>query len=410
MANIQEFLSKILSSRFGKDVRDSIHGSIDAINQEVTSYTDAEKTRVREENLRKSNESSRQSSENNRNATEQIRLNNERTRAEKETERLRDENTRKSNESLRVSKEEQRVQTETRRQTEETTRVRQENERIASEENRVQAENRRNQKEQERQQTEDRRTSLENERKRAENSRISSENNRVIAERNREQRIISMQNTFDEKVELINRALSSTSSVTDKTLKLENIAADAKAVGDRLKKIDRDTTTLETNITSKIETVKTALISDRGLTQSGKFADAKAVGDAIRNLNSKVTALEHLQGKVRTLEQKQQVKKINQPIKISLDSEWVAPSDGFIITFVKPIEDTRVDAIFSISNNEVEDIDSHDQPDERNLSIFIKMTEGFASTQMCPVRKGVKYSSIYKHHIESETIVFYPFE
>lgn len=404
MANIQALLSRILSARFGKDVRGSIHGAIAAINQEVTTYTEAEETRVREEDLRKLNERARQSAENNRHSVEQIRLNNERSRTEKETERLRDENTRKSNETLRVSKEEERLQAE-------TTRNQKESIRVVGEERRVEAENRRNQKEQERLLNEERRSTLENERKLAENTRISSENNRVAAEQAREQRALAMKSTFDEKLELINRALSSSSPVTDKTLRLENIAADAKTVGDRLKKIDRDASNLETAVTLKIDTIKNTLVSDRNLTQSGKFADSKAVGDAIRNLTSKVTALEGLQDKVGALESNHTNKKLHQPIKVDLDSEWIAPSDGFIIAFVTSKENVGNGAFYLVSNNEYGDFESSSgSQDERNISIFIKIADSIQTTHMAPIRKGVKYSSVFKQNIESETIIFYPFK
>lgn len=38
MANIAEYLKKILSSRYGRDVRQSIHDGINAINNEVVDY------------------------------------------------------------------------------------------------------------------------------------------------------------------------------------------------------------------------------------------------------------------------------------------------------------------------------------------------------------------------------------
>ena len=38
MANIAEYLKKILSSRYGRDVRQSIHDGINAINEEVIDY------------------------------------------------------------------------------------------------------------------------------------------------------------------------------------------------------------------------------------------------------------------------------------------------------------------------------------------------------------------------------------
>ena len=70
MANVTTYLNKILSAVYGKDVRQSIYDSINAINTQVEGYVSAEKSRVTAETNRNSaerilvsNESSRESAE-----------------------------------------------------------------------------------------------------------------------------------------------------------------------------------------------------------------------------------------------------------------------------------------------------------------------------------------------------------
>ena len=46
MANVTTYLNKILSAVYGKDVRQSIYDSINAINTQVEGYVSAEKSRV----------------------------------------------------------------------------------------------------------------------------------------------------------------------------------------------------------------------------------------------------------------------------------------------------------------------------------------------------------------------------
>lgn len=54
MANIKEYLDNILSAIFGKDVRQSIHDSINAINEEVAeSITTSQETKNRQDLLEK---------------------------------------------------------------------------------------------------------------------------------------------------------------------------------------------------------------------------------------------------------------------------------------------------------------------------------------------------------------------
>ena len=45
MANVTTYLNKILSAVYGKDVRQSIYDSINAINTQVEGYVSAEKSR-----------------------------------------------------------------------------------------------------------------------------------------------------------------------------------------------------------------------------------------------------------------------------------------------------------------------------------------------------------------------------
>lgn len=52
MANIKEYLDNILSAIFGKDVRKSIHDSIEAMNEEVAeSITTSQNTKNRQDLL-----------------------------------------------------------------------------------------------------------------------------------------------------------------------------------------------------------------------------------------------------------------------------------------------------------------------------------------------------------------------
>ena len=52
MANIKEYLDNILSAIFGKDVRQSIHDSIEAMNEEVAeSITTSQNTKNRQDLL-----------------------------------------------------------------------------------------------------------------------------------------------------------------------------------------------------------------------------------------------------------------------------------------------------------------------------------------------------------------------
>ena len=56
MANVTGYLNKILSAVYGKDVRQSIYDSINAINTQVEGYVSAEKSRVTAEANRNSAE------------------------------------------------------------------------------------------------------------------------------------------------------------------------------------------------------------------------------------------------------------------------------------------------------------------------------------------------------------------
>lgn len=58
MANVTTYLNKILSAVYGKDVRQSIYDSINAINTQVEGYVSAEKSRVTAEANRNSAEKS----------------------------------------------------------------------------------------------------------------------------------------------------------------------------------------------------------------------------------------------------------------------------------------------------------------------------------------------------------------
>ena len=82
MANVTTYLNKILSAVYGKDVRQSIYDSINAINTQVEGYVSAEKSRVTAEANRNSAEKIRVSNENDREAAEEERLTNEAERLE----------------------------------------------------------------------------------------------------------------------------------------------------------------------------------------------------------------------------------------------------------------------------------------------------------------------------------------
>ena len=62
----RQYLNKILSAVYGKDVRQSIYDSINAINTQVEGYVSAEKSRVTAEANRNSAEKIRVSNENDR--------------------------------------------------------------------------------------------------------------------------------------------------------------------------------------------------------------------------------------------------------------------------------------------------------------------------------------------------------
>lgn len=63
MANIEKELNQMKEAVYGKDVRQSIHDAIKAGNDEIESYTAAEKGRQTAETTRKTNETARQSAE-----------------------------------------------------------------------------------------------------------------------------------------------------------------------------------------------------------------------------------------------------------------------------------------------------------------------------------------------------------
>lgn len=63
MANIHTYLENILSSIYGKDVRQSIHDGIEKINEEVELNSEAESERVHQEQLRKQAEIERNNAE-----------------------------------------------------------------------------------------------------------------------------------------------------------------------------------------------------------------------------------------------------------------------------------------------------------------------------------------------------------
>ena len=69
MANVTTYLNKILSAVYGKDVRQSIYDSINAINTQVEEYVSAEKSRVTAEANRESAEEDRVLTEENRQDT-----------------------------------------------------------------------------------------------------------------------------------------------------------------------------------------------------------------------------------------------------------------------------------------------------------------------------------------------------
>jgi hypothetical protein len=69
MANVTTYLNKIKSAIYGKDVRQSIHDAISAINTQVETYSSAETSRVSAEKTRVSNENSRKSAETSRKST-----------------------------------------------------------------------------------------------------------------------------------------------------------------------------------------------------------------------------------------------------------------------------------------------------------------------------------------------------
>ena len=108
MANISTYLQKILSSVYGRDVRQSIHDGISAINDEVATYNAKEQSRVNAEKTREANETRR-------NTAESQRATAENARVTEETKRNQAENTRETAETRRKSEETQRVASENER-------------------------------------------------------------------------------------------------------------------------------------------------------------------------------------------------------------------------------------------------------------------------------------------------------
>lgn len=87
MASITTYLNKIKSAVYGKDVRQSIYDSINAINTQVNTYTSAEESRVSAEQSRADAESLRQNAEADRETAETERADAETAREDAETAR-----------------------------------------------------------------------------------------------------------------------------------------------------------------------------------------------------------------------------------------------------------------------------------------------------------------------------------
>ncbi|MGI6256593.1 MAG: hypothetical protein ACOYJU_00780 [Anaerovoracaceae bacterium] len=74
MASISTYLQRILSSVYGREVRQSLHDGLSAINDEVVTYNSQEQSRVSAEKTRASNESKRVSAESSRATAESQRV------------------------------------------------------------------------------------------------------------------------------------------------------------------------------------------------------------------------------------------------------------------------------------------------------------------------------------------------
>ena len=198
----------------------------DFINGKLLDITEAECSRINNENERIKNETTRQKAECNRITNENVRqegynkiveqidkyTESEKGRQQNELERINNENKRQQWESCRKDAENVRKELESSRQAAESQRTTSEISRIEKESNRVIAEDKRNIAEQNRQQNEliretQESTRQDNEliRKNQENSRIQAENvrkenesNRVIAEEQREKVIADAKNTIKE--------------------------------------------------------------------------------------------------------------------------------------------------------------------------------------------------------------------
>lgn len=198
----------------------------DFINGKLLDITEAECSRINNENERIKNETARQKAECDRITNENVRqegynkiveqidkyTESEKGRQQNELERINNENKRQQWENCRKDAENIRKELESSRQAAETQRTTSEINRIENENNRVIAENKRNIAEQNRQQSEliretQESTRQDNEltRKNQENSRVQAENvrdenesNRIIAEEQREKVIANAKNTVKE--------------------------------------------------------------------------------------------------------------------------------------------------------------------------------------------------------------------
>ena len=209
-----------------EDIINKVNQIQDFINGKLLDITEAECSRMNNEDERIKNETARQKAESNRITNENVRqegynkiveqidkyTKSEKGRQQNELERINNENKRQQWESCRKDAENIRKELESSRQAAETQRTTSEINRIENENNRVIAENKRSIAEQNRQQKEliretqesirqDNeliRKNQENSRIQAENIREENENNRVIAEEQREKVIADAKNTVKE--------------------------------------------------------------------------------------------------------------------------------------------------------------------------------------------------------------------
>lgn len=276
MANVKDHLARIMAAVYGKDVRASIHDSIEAINTQVETTTSSEQARVNAEEKRKTAETQRTQAEQARIHAEDQRAQAETTRERAENARAQAEKQRQDAERARVSAEQARTTAEGQRTQSETARTQAEKERTDAEGARASAEQARSRAEEQRVTAENARIRAEGERQTAEQARARQEETRQSQENQRQNTITTIRAEIDDKIAQMDRAIEHTGTlVVDTSLTKSGQVADAKVTGDKIR-------SLEQRPTYQIDTT---------LSKAGQVAEAKAVGDKVKELTTSINGV-----------------------------------------------------------------------------------------------------------------------